>query len=149
MDFSLLNEILLYSLMLDVDAATVLYHQIDSLDDLHGIAEHPLAGVWEQETNGNVGFAKPRTRVVIYITDEPLPNGRMMCKIGFPMERDEMHINTELPSIVITTATNDSSSLGTFIQYLKRPETGNTEYGALSERADLIRKYLYKNLKEA
>ena len=193
MGFTLLDEIQLYALMLDVDAATILYHRlggnenhtvimvrkrwnswtqdgqrreicsneilardqydmcheiairfIDSLDDLHGIEEHPLAGIWEQETNGNVGFAKPHTRVVIYITDEPLPNGRMMCKIGFPMQRDEMHITTELPSIVITTATNDSSSLGTFIQYLKRPETGNNEYGALSERADLIRKYLYE-----
>lgn len=192
MGFTLLDEIQLYSLILGLDAATVLYHQlggdvnhtvimvrkrwnswtqdgqrreicsnemlardqydmcheiairfIDSLEDLHGIEEHPLAGVWEQETNGNVGFAKPRTRFVIYITDEPLPNGQMMCKIGFPMQRDEMHIKLELPSVIITTATNDSSSLGTFIQYLKRPEAGNTEYGALSARADLMRKYLY------
>ena len=193
MDFSLLNEIQLYSLMLDLEAATVLYRQlggnenqtvmmvrkrwnswtqdgqrreicsneilardqydmcheiairfIDSFEDLHGIAEHPFSGVWEWENNGTICFAKPHTRMVIYITDEPLPNGRMMCKIGFPMQRDEMHIKVELPSVIITTATNDSSSLGTFIQYLKRPETGNNEYGALSERADLIRKYLYE-----
>ena len=80
------------------------------------------------------------TMVLVYFTDAELPDGRTVCRLGFPLLPDDIDRPAEFPTQIITTAADDGSDLARLAQYLNRLDFDNTEYGALSKRARLVRK---------
>lgn len=113
---------------------------LDDLDELDTIAEHPRATIWEFEYQGREMIGRAATMVLVYFTNIELPNGKSVCRFGFPLLPDDIDRPAEFPTQIITTAVDDGSGLARLAQYLDHPDPGNAEYGALSKRARLVRK---------
>lgn len=76
--------------------------------------------------------------MLVYFTDAELPDGRTVCRLGFPLLPDDIGRPAEFPTQILTTAADDGSDLARLAQYLNRPDLDNTEYGALADRVDLL-----------
>lgn len=113
---------------------------LDDLNELDVIKEHPRATVWEFTHQGREMIGRAATMVIIYLTDEALPNGKTVCRLGFPLLPDDIDRPAEFPTQIITTAVDDGSDLARLAQYLAHPDPDNAEYGVLSKRARLVRK---------
>lgn len=113
---------------------------LDDLGELDVITEHPRATMWEFEYQNREMIGRAATMVIIYFTDVELPNGKSVCRLGFPLLPDDMDCPAEHPTQIVTTAVDDGSDLARLAQYLAHPDPDNTEYGVLSKRARLVRK---------
>lgn len=112
---------------------------LDDLGELDTIKEHPRASVWEFEYHGKEMIGRAATMALVYFTDAELPNGRSVCRLGFPLLPDDIDHPAEFPTQIITTAVDDGNDLAKLAQYLDNPDPGNTEYGVLSRRTNLVR----------
>ena len=112
---------------------------LSDLEELDVIKEHPRATVWGFTHQGREMIGRAATMVLVYFTDAELPNGKSVCRLGFPLLPDEIDRPAEYPTQIITTAVDDGSDLAKLAQYLDHPDPGNTEYGVLSRRANLVR----------
>lgn len=112
---------------------------LDDLGELDVITEHPRATVWEFTHQGREMIGRAATMVIIYLTDVELPNGKSVCRLGFPLLPDDIDRPAEFPTQIITTAVDDGSDLAKLAQYLVHPDPDNAEYGVLSKRARLVR----------
>lgn len=113
---------------------------LDDLTELDTIKEHPRATIWEYEYQGREMIGRAATMVLVYFTDAELPNGKSVCRLGFPLLPDDIDRPAEFPTQIITTAVDNGSDLSRLAQYLDHPDPDNAEYGVLSKRANLIRK---------
>lgn len=111
---------------------------LDDLDELDTIKEHPRATMWEFEYQGREMIGRAATMVIIYLTDVELPNGKSVCRLGFPLLPDDIDRPAKFPTQIITTAVDDGSNLARLAQHLAHPDPNNVEYGALSKRARLV-----------
>lgn len=85
-------------------------------------------------------FFTPVTNVIVYFLVNKLPKAALICRAGFPLIADNLVMSTENPTQIISTATNDRSEFANFVQYLKHPSVHRTEYDALANRMDILRK---------
>ena len=111
---------------------------IDDLSELEDIKEHPLGDVWEYQENGKDYFCRPATHMLVYFLNDTLPEDKLACKVGFLLIADDLDINVELPTQIISTEVDDGSELSNLVQYLKCPTCNRTEYGALADRVDVL-----------
>lgn len=88
--------------------------------------------------HGSEGVGGNMTMMLVYFTDAELPDGRTVCRLGFPLLPDDIGRPAEFPTQILTTAADDGSDLARLAQYLNRPDLDNTEYGALADRVDLL-----------
>ena len=113
---------------------------LDDLGELDTIKEHPRATIWEFTHQGREMIGRAATMVLVYFTDAELPNGKSVCRLGFPLLPDDIDHPAEFPTQIITTAVDDGSDLARLAQYLDHPDSDNEAYGALSKRVNRVRR---------
>ena len=111
---------------------------IDDLSELENIKEHPLGNLWEYQESGKNYFCRPTTHMLVYFLNDTLPEDKLVCKVGFLLIADDLDINVELPTQIISTEVDDGSELSNLVQYLKCPTCNRTKYGALADRVDVL-----------
>jgi hypothetical protein len=111
---------------------------IGGLSELEEIKEHPMGEIWEYQEEGKTFFCRPATHMLVYFLNDTLPEDKLVCKVGFLLIADDLDINVELPTQIISTAVDDGSEFSNLVQYLKCPTCNCTEYGALADRVDVL-----------
>lgn len=111
---------------------------IDDLCDLEEIKEHFLGDLWEYQEDGKNYYCRPATHMLVYFLNDTPPEDKLVCRVGFLLISDELNINVELPTQIISTVADDSSELANLVQYLKCPVPHRAEYGALADRIDVL-----------
>lgn len=76
--------------------------------------------------------------MLVYFMHNKLPEDRLACRVGFLLVPDDIDINVELPTQIISTEVDDGSELANLVQYLKCPTCNHTEYGALADRVGVL-----------
>jgi hypothetical protein len=110
----------------------------DSLTAVKEFREHWMADLWEYTLDGRECACEPATRMLVYFLRNKLPEDRQVCRVGFLLMPDDIDINVELPTQIISTVADDSSELANLVQYLKCPVPHRAEYGALADRIDVL-----------
>lgn len=110
----------------------------DSLTAVKEFKEHWMADLWEYTLDGRECACEPATRMLVYFLRNKLPEDRQVCRVGFLLVPDDIDINVELPTQIISTETDDGSDLAKLVHYLKCPKRKCTEYGALADRVDVL-----------
>ena len=110
----------------------------DSLTAVKEFREHWMADLWEYTLDGRECACEPATRMLVYFLRNKLPEDRQVCRGGFLLMPDDIDINVELPTQIISTVADDSSELANLVQYLKCPVPHRAEYGALADRIDVL-----------
>lgn len=110
----------------------------DSLTAVKEFREHWMADLWEYTLDGRECACEPATRMLVYFLRNKLPEDRQVCRAGFLLMPDDIDINVELPTQIISTVADDSSELANLVQYLKCPVPHRAEYGALADRIDVL-----------
>jgi hypothetical protein len=111
---------------------------IDDLSELEDIKEHPLGDLWEYQEGGKNYFCRPVTHMLVYFVNDTLPEDKLVCRVGYLLIADDLDINVELPTQIISTEEDNGSELANLVQYLKCPMSHRTEYGALADRVDAL-----------
>ncbi len=111
---------------------------VDSLDAVKEFKEHWMADLWEYTLDGRECACEPATRMLVYFMHNKLPEDRLACRVGFLLVPDDIDINVELPTQIISTEVDDGSELANLVQYLKCPTCNHTEYGALADRVGVL-----------
>lgn len=111
---------------------------IDDLSELEDIKEHPLGDLWEYQEGGKNYFCRPATHMLVYLVNDALPGDKLVCRVGFLLIADDLDINVELPTQIISTEVDDGSELADLVQYLNCPTCNRIEYGAMADRMDVL-----------
>lgn len=109
---------------------------VDSLDEVKKFKEHWLADVWEYSIDGEEYSCTPATQMLVYFLNDRLPGDKQVCRTGFLLIPDDIDINAEMPTQIISTVTDDGSELAKLVQYLRGPTRNRIEYGPLADRVD-------------
>lgn len=109
---------------------------VESLDEVKNFKEHWLADLWEYEVDGEEYSCTPATQMLVYFLNDRLPGDKQVCRTGFLLVPDDIDINAQMPTQIISTVTDDGSELAKLIQYLRRPTRNRTEFGPLADRVD-------------
>jgi hypothetical protein len=111
---------------------------IDDLSELEDIKEHPLGDVWEYQENGKDYFCRPATHMMVYFVNDTLPEDKLVCRVGFLLASDDLDINMDYPTQIISTVTDDGSDLAKLVRYLGSPSRSCNEFGALSRMVNVL-----------
>lgn len=111
---------------------------IDDLCDLEEIKEHFWGDLWEYQEDGKNYYCRPATHMLVYFLNDTPPEDKLVCRVGFLLVSDDLNINVELPTQIISTVADDGSELADLVHYLKCPALHRTEYGALADRIDVL-----------
>lgn len=131
-----------YSFVLFVRWKNKTYHSmtirmLEKLENLDKFYEHP-GGNWAEFENeqGELCFCVPRTRLLVYfLLSNEQPNGKTVCKVGFPTGEDDMEgYQADMPTMIISTVgEGDGSVLSELARYLRNPDPDDHRFGAIGK----------------
>lgn len=113
---------------------------IDDLEILDMISEDPLGDIWDFPYQGKACFGSASSTVVVYLTSAKLPDGKAVCRFGFPLIPDDIMRKSDYPTQIISAAAEDGSNMCALARYLENPTPDHGQFGRLSDRVEQIRK---------